>query len=244
MHLLAKESSQYSEMSVYDTTQLYGETGKYRFLQFSDDAIQGAIDLKDPKRIVLEYPRAMIHFMESDNPYFENVFVIGHGVGAIASHYKNKQFKIAEIDEKVVELSRTFFGYDKDNVTVGDGREILRKEETNAFDYIILDAFTKEGTPFHLTTVEFFGMTKEKLNSRGSLIMNLMGKAKNDKLINAIHTTLRETYAHSKAFYLPGANASDIRNIILIGSNRTIESPKEMAGFVEIELGQGHIILE
>lgn len=243
MHQLAKELSMYQEITVYDAAQLYGETGKYRFLQFSDDAIQGAIDLKDPKRIVLEYPRAIIHLMESNDPSFENAFIIGHGIGTIAGHYPDKRFTVAEIDEKVVELSRVFFNYRKDNVVVGDGRQILRNEEPNRFDYIILDAFTKEGTPFHLTTMEFFKLTKEKLGSRGSIIMNLMGKSKNDKLINAIYTTLRETYAYAKAFSLPGEDAADLRNIIVIGSNKTIDfQPRAMAGFFEIELGQGHII--
>ncbi|MBP1155708.1 spermidine synthase [Paenibacillus sp. PvR052] len=244
MHLLAKELSKCNEITVYDATQLYGEIGKYRFLQFSDDAIQGAIDLMDPKRIVLEYPRAIIQLMECNDPHFENVFIIGHGIGTIAGHYQNKRFRTAEIDEKVVELSKAFFRYKKDNVIVGDGRQILMNEEPNEFDYIILDAFTKEGTPVHLTTMEFFEMTKEKLNSRGSIIMNLMGKAKNDKLINAIHTTLRETYVYTKAFSLPGKDVSDIRNIILIGSNKNIDFPRDMAGFFEIELGQGHIILD
>ncbi|WP_376768692.1 spermidine synthase [Paenibacillus foliorum] len=245
MHLLAKEFSMFNEIAVYDTNQLYGEMGKYRFLQFSDDAMQGAIDLKDLSRIVLEYPRAIIHLMEYNNPSFENLFIIGHGIGTIASHYPDRGVTVAEIDEKVVELSKLFFKYRKDNVIVGDGRQILMNEESNSYDYIILDAFNKKGTPLHLTTTEFFEMTREKLNSRGAVIMNLMGKIKNDKLIDAIHSTFRETYVYSKAFSLPGADESDIRNIIVIGSNRTIEfQAREMAGFLEIELGQGHIIVD
>ncbi|NOU97740.1 spermidine synthase [Paenibacillus sp. LMG 31456] len=235
----------FNEIAVYDTNQLYGEMGKYRFLQFSDDAMQGAIDLKDLSRIVLEYPRAIIHLMEYNNPSFENLFIIGHGIGTIASHYPDRGVTVAEIDEKVVELSKLFFKYRKDNVIVGDGRQILMNEESNSYDYIILDAFNKKGTPLHLTTTEFFEMTREKLNSRGAVIMNLMGKIKNDKLIDAIHSTFRETYVYSKAFSLPGADESDIRNIIVIGSNRTIEfQAREMAGFLEIELGQGHIIVD
>ncbi|MFD0677294.1 MULTISPECIES: spermidine synthase [unclassified Paenibacillus] len=245
MHLLAKESSLFNEIAVYETNQLYGEMGKYRFLQFSDDAMQGAVDLKDLSRIVLEYPRAIIHLMEFNDPSFENVFVIGHGIGTIASHYPDKRFTVAEIDQKVVELSRLFFNYRKDNVVIGDGRSILMNEEPNKFDYIILDAFTKKGTPLHLTTKEFFEMTMEKLNSRGAIIINLMGKSKNDKLIDAIYTTLRETYAYSKAYGLAGTDESDIRNIIIMGSNKTIEfQAKDMAGFIEIELGNGHIIMD
>ncbi|WP_409348105.1 spermidine synthase [Paenibacillus gyeongsangnamensis] len=245
MHLLAKEYSTYHEISVYEAANFEGELGRYRWLQFSDDAVQGAIDLSNPKRIVMEYPRAMIHFMEFYRPAFDNVFVIGHGIGTIAGHYPEKRFTVAEIDGKVVELSKAFFGYEKENVMIGDGRRILSEEAPDTFDYIILDAFNKKGTPSHLTTVEFFKMTSEKLRSHGSIMMNLMGKIRNDKLINAIHTTLKEAYAYSKAFCLPGKGAFDIRNILVIGSNNAFEGqPREMAGFVEIELEQGHVIMD
>jgi spermidine synthase len=245
LHLLAKEISSFNEIAVYDTTQLYGKMGKYRLLQFSDNAIQGAIDLKDLKRVVLEYQRAIIHLMELNNPSFENVFVIGHGIGTIAGHYPGKRFTVAEIDEKVVELSKRFFRYRMDNVVVGDGRQILEKEEPNAFDYLIVDAFSNKGTPHHLTTLDFFGMTMKKLDPRGAIILNLMGKIKNDNLIDAIHTTLRETYAYSKSFFLPGADEAVTGNIIVMGSNKTIDfQAREMAGFFEIELGQGYIITD
>jgi spermidine synthase len=245
LHLLAKEFSLFNEIAVYDTNQLYGKMGKYRCLQFSDDSIQGAIDLKDPKRIVLEYQRAMIHLMELNDPSFDRAFVIGHGIGTIAGHYPDKLFTVAEIDERVVELSKLFFGYRKDNVRVGEGRRILRNEEPNAFDYIILDAFTNKGTPLHITTLEFFEMTMEKLDSQGAIIMNLMGKPKNDRLINAIHTTLRETYAYTKAFSLPAVDENDIRNLIIMGSNKTIDiQSQDTAGIYEIGLEQGHIIMD
>ncbi|AOZ93427.1 spermidine synthase [Paenibacillus crassostreae] len=243
MHQLAKVDSRHQELTVYEANHLYGKIGKYRFLQFSDHAVQGAIDLRDPKRIVLEYPRAIIHIMERNNPSFDQVFVIGHGIGTIAGHYPDKQFTVAEIDELVVELSREYFDYQRDNIVVGDGREILKSQERHRFDYIILDAFTKDGTPDHLTTLEFFEMTLEKLNSMGSIIMNLMGRTKNDKLINAIYTTLSETYSYTKAFSLPSSDFSEVKNIIVIGSHEQIHvEPYSMAGFIEIQLGQGHII--
>jgi spermidine synthase len=245
LHLLAKELSTFNEIAVYDTNQLYGKMGKFRCLQFSDDSVQGAIDLKDPERIVLEYQRAMIHLMELNDPSFDRVFVIGHGIGTIAGHYPDKLFTVAEIDERVVELSKLFFGYRKDNVRVGDGRRILRNEEPKAFDYIILDAFNNKGTPLHIITLEFFEITKEKLDSQGAIIMNLMGKPKNDRLINAIHTTLRETYAYTKAFSLPAVDEADLRNMIIMGSNKTIDiQSQDTAGIYEIGLEQGHIIMD
>jgi spermidine synthase len=183
--------------------------------------------------------------MEFNNPSFEDVFVIGHGIGTIAGHFSEKRFQVAELDMKIVELSKRYFGYRKDNVIVGDGRQILDREEPHAYDYIILDAFTDKGTPVHLTSKEFFRLTREKLDSRGSVIMNLIGKGANDKLINAIHTTLREDFAYTRSFSLPVESAADIQNVILIGRNHPIGfRARHMAGFTEIELDKGHIILD
>ena len=86
-------------------------------------------------------------------------------------------------------------------------------------------------------------MTQEKLKSGGKLIMNLMGKMKNDKLLNAIHTTLKQAYVHTQVFTLPSERTDDIRNMIVVGSDRPIEfQAKGMAGFYEIQLEDGHII--
>ncbi|MDQ8734398.1 fused MFS/spermidine synthase [Paenibacillus sp. LHD-38] len=245
MQLLVKATSGSHEISVYEANQLYGEIGKYRFLQFSDHAIQGAIDLKNPKRIVLEYPRAVIHLMERNNPAFENVFMIGHGIGTIPANDPDKRFIVAEIDERVVELSRAYFHYQMDNVRIGDGRRLLCEQERSEFDFIILDAFTEAGTPYHLTTLGFFELAKDKLNAKGSIILNLMGKVKNDKIMNAIYTTLGAAYAYAKVFSLPAEHIADIRNIIIVGSCKAIDfDHKEMAGFYEIELEEGHILMD
>lgn len=236
-------SSDNHEITVYDTTELYGEKGSFRVMQFSNNATQGAIDLNNRERILFEYPRAIIHLMEFNLPAFEDVFLIGHGVGTIAGHFAQKRFKVAEVDSEVVELSRRYFGYSPDNVVIGDGRQILEGEEPQKYDYIILDAFTAAGTPRHLISSEFFSIAHSKLNAEGYLLMNLMGKGEHDPLINAIHTTLAEEFTYIKSFTLPSEGAADIRNIIIIGGFMPIRfQARHMAGFNEIQLGQGYLI--
>lgn len=243
VNYLFKEFSHNQELQVYDTTKLFGETGNFRVMQFANAAIQGAMDLNDPKRILFEYPRAIIHLMEFNNPSFEDVFMIGHGIGSIAGHYSDKRFKIAELDDQVVELSKKFFGYSEDNVIIGDGRNTLEGEQPQNYDYIIIDAFTEKGTPHHLISNEFFKITRNKLHPHGSIIMNLMGKGNNDRLMNAIHTTLSEEYDYIQSFQLPSESATDIKNIIIMGScSPIVFHTRHMAGFIGIELGEGHII--
>ena len=245
LQILLKTFGNSHEISVYETTELYGEKGHFRVLQFSNEAIQGAMDLNDPERIVFEYPRAIIHLMTFNNHSFEDVFVIGHGIGTIPGHFSDKRFTIAELDGSVVEVSKTYFSYRKDNVIVGDGRLLLSNEEPHTYDYLVLDAFTNKGTPRHLISKQFFQIAKSKLESQGSIIMNLMGKGENDKLINAIHRTLSEEFAYTKSFSLRSERATDIQNVIIMGRNKPIGFQlRHMAGFTEFEPGQGHIIMD
>lgn len=243
MHLIAQTSSGDQKIAVYERTELYGELGKYRCLQFADGAVQGAIDLRDPSRVVLAYQRALIHLMSHNEPAFERAFVIGHGAGTIASHFADRQFKVAEIDEAIVSLSRQYFGYRLDNVTVGDGRRILEAEAPGAYDYILVDAFTAMGTPLHLASLPFFWMAAEKLGARGILFLNLIGRARGDKRIASIYETLKEAFPHVCAFYLGGHDDPGGGNFILAGAKREIGFlGPELAGFAEIELGQGHLM--
>ncbi|WP_433942942.1 spermidine synthase [Paenibacillus sp. SN-8-1] len=245
MRILFQEVQENQTITVYDTNELYGEKGSFRVLEFANEAIQGAMDLNDPERIVFEYPRAIIHLMQCIDRAFEDVFVIGQGIGAIPGHFSGKRFKVAEINETVVQLSRRYFGYNLDNIEIGDGRQILLQEAQQAYDYIILDAFTEQGTPPQLISREFFELSRDKLDSDGSLIMNLFGKGENDKLIQAIHTTLSQVYAYTHTFLLPSGKSSDIKNMIMIGSSLPIQfQGRHMAGFKEVELSSGYIITD
>ncbi|WP_274362852.1 spermidine synthase [Paenibacillus thermotolerans] len=228
---------------VYETNELYGEKGSFRVLQFADGAVQGAMDLKRPERIVLEYPRAIIHLMELNDPAFENVFMIGHGIGTIAGRYPDKHFTVAEVDEHVAEISTAYFGSRRDYVRIGDGRGLLEREASHVYDYIIVDAFTEKGTPYTLLSLQFFAMAAQKLTREGTIILNLMGRGENDGFIRAVFTTLGEVFDYTKAFSLSHGGTAETKNIIVAGSGRPIRyQAKQMAGFQEIEPGQCYII--
>ncbi|MBO9597803.1 MAG: fused MFS/spermidine synthase [Cohnella sp.] len=242
---MAKAVSRFNEIRVYETSELYGRTGRYRLMSFGDGAVQGAMDLRDPRRVVLEYQRAVIHLMDSVVPSFENAFVIGHGIGTIAAHYPNKRFVVAEIDDAIVELSKQYFGSRTDHVIIGDGRRILGEQQARSLDYVILDAFTPTGTPMHLLTLEFFETAMDKLRPEGAMILNLTGKLRNDRLIAAIYATLSETCEYVAAYALPvvGAGETDSGNVIIVGGNRPIEAQSRlMAGFAETPIERGHLI--
>ncbi|WP_379134246.1 spermidine synthase [Paenibacillus sp. sgz500958] len=243
MRILVQEKSGTHDITVYETSALYGEKGSFRVLQFANGDVQGAIDLNNPDRVVLEYPRAIIHLMQSNNPSFANAFVIGHGIGTISGYYPEKRFTTAEIDPKVVELSKQYFGYHGHEIIIGDGREILDQSGNHGYDYIILDAFTSKGMPRHLFSSEFFRVAADKLESDGALLINAIGKIGQDAQLNAIHSTLREVFPFINAFALRTGGNNEAHNIVIwAGYHPAAYQIRHMSGFKEVTLGTGHII--
>jgi len=232
MHVLAFETTPWNEITVYETNALFGHTGRFRCLRFADEAVQGAIDLREPGRIVPEYPRALIHLMERNAPGFGRAFMIGHGIGAIPSRYPANRFTVAEIDERVVELSREYFGYDRDNVVIGDGRALLEAEPPASLDVVLIDAFTKDGTPRHLTTVECFRSAGNRMRGPGLLLVNLAGRMRGDRRIASVHASLALAFRHTAAFFLPESPGRPYGNVLLAGSSLPVAFAAEgMAGF-------------
>jgi spermidine synthase len=227
-----------------DTNQYEGETGSFRILQFSEQLIQGAVDLNDPQRILFPYVAAKIELMEHYNPAFKDVFMIGHGVGSLAKNYINsdKRFKVAEIDPEVVKVSKEYFGYPSDNIIVSDGRRLLQNEPDKQYDFILLDAFSADSIPFHLTTNEFFRIARAKLKPDGYIIANVIGTIKGDQLINSMFRTLKEQYAFVSA-YTPDPHSDDSQNILLVASALQLDSPS-LSLFQEVKLEAGELITD
>ena len=232
MHVIAREATPWNEITVYETGALFGMTGRFRCLKFADEAVQGAIDLKHPGRIVLEYPRALLHLLERNAPDLARAFMIGHGIGTIPSRYPAGAFTVAEIDGRVAAISREYFGYPWDNVVIGDGRALLEAEPPGSLDAVLIDAFTKDGTPFHLTTIECFEAAADRMRGPGLLLLNLTGRVRGDRRIASVHAALAMAFRHTAAFFLPASPGRPHGNVLLAGSGRPISfTPDRMAGF-------------
>ncbi|WP_336786435.1 fused MFS/spermidine synthase [Paenibacillus sp. MMO-177] len=128
---------------------------------------------------------------------------------------------------------------------MGDGRKILEDEEAETYDGIIVDAFTDSGVPRHLTTDRFFAAAADKLEAGGTIVLNVTGKGPSDRLIGALHATLRESFSHVSASMLPADRASEARNVLLAGRNGRIDyRVRDMAGFVSFDPAPGHVIMD
>lgn len=237
MHIVWERKPPGPPLVVYETTTLYGARGRFRVMAFTEEAVQGAIDLDDPDRIVLEYQQAMLHLMETTDPTFEDVFLIGHGAGTMPGRLQGKRLRIAELDEDVANLSASRFGYRGARPTVGDGRLLLEREAPQSLDFVVVDAFDARGVAEGFLSADFFRLAREKLDERGAVLLNVTGRGERDLFASAGFAALRDEFAYAKAFVLPASSLAEPRNLLLVGGSSPIRyRSKRMAGFIELEL--------
>jgi spermidine synthase len=101
----------------------------------------------------------------------------------------------AELDPEIITAGRRWFDMNQPNLraVAGDGRRFLQ-EGTDLCDVIAVDAYRPPYIPFHLTTVEFFTLARERLAADGVVAVNV-GRTHTDySLVDAIAATMGQVF--------------------------------------------------
>jgi spermidine synthase len=135
------------------------------------------------------------------------IAIIGLAAGTTARQatavYGNIPIDGYEIDPKIVEVGRKYFGMTMPNLNVHltDGRWGLEHSH-QLYDIIAIDAYRPPYIPPNLTTREFFQICADHLTPNGVLVVNI-GRAPGDRrLINDLGATILTV--------LPSAHVMDI----------------------------------
>ena len=135
----------------------------------------------------------------------ERVLIIGLAGGTSARQLTAAYGAIpidgVEIDPKVVDLGRQYFGMTEPNlrVIVSDGRYALAHEQQR-YDLILVDAYFRHYIPFHLTTREFFAACRDRLTPHGVVAVNVA----NQRLMPGITGTMRDVFPGVQQETVPG----------------------------------------
>lgn len=103
---------------------------------------------------------------------------IGLGTGAIAAlGGPSDRFVFYELDPQAETLARRWFTYldDQDEVRLGDARLVLASEDST-YDALLVDAFSGDGIPTHLLTVEAFQLYLDHLAADGVLVLHISNR--------------------------------------------------------------------
>ncbi len=108
------------------------------------------------------------------------------------------RFTGVEIDGKVIEVARAWFGLDElpINVVEQDARTFLRGTD-EMYDAIMIDAYAVQlYIPSHLVTEEFFRLVRERLREGGFVAMNVNASSSEAPLLVGITNTLAGIFPH------------------------------------------------
>ena len=126
----------------------------------------------------------------------ERMLVIGNAGGTVARAYGELYPEVeivgVEIDPEVTDAGRRFLGLDENpklEVVDADGRPFLELTDEE-WDVIVVDAYRQPYIPFYLATREFFALAREHLRPGGVLALNVGVVPGDDRLPEAIGSTL------------------------------------------------------
>jgi len=191
------------------TGQVYETESAYNYIQVLEFDGTRYLRLNEGQGIHSEYNPDTLNYggpwqQFLSGPFFyadrepasvSRVAVVGLAAGTTARQsaavFPNVVIDGWEIDPKIVEVGRTYFGMDMPNlnVYVQDGRWGL-EQSTEKYDLIIVDAYRPPYIPPHLVTQEFFQIAADHLTDQGVLAINV-GRAPGDRrLIDGLATTI------------------------------------------------------
>lgn len=213
--LLAVETP-YHHMSIV-------QTGSSRQMIFGNPGFRGpqsTIDLRNLNYHVAEYTHLMFAGLLFAPPP-KRVCVIGVGGGVIPRAMElcapGVKIDAVDIDPAVIHAAvKYFYWRPSKNVRVfgQDGRSFINWSVVNGqppYDWIVLDAYSEDYVPFHLTTLEFFHTLSRILAPGGIVTANV---SISDDLYGCEARTLNAVFGNVTAFV--GHRSA---NIILVSQN-------------------------
>ncbi|HAH06335.1 MAG TPA: hypothetical protein DCM05_07370 [Elusimicrobia bacterium] len=134
-------------------------------------------------------------------PEGTRALLVGLGGGSLVDRYRRYygiETDAVEIDGKVVEVARDWFGFEPSGeVRLEDGRRALERPGPG-YDFIVVDAFNGDQHPIHLFTREAFEAAARRLKPEGVLSLNVIGFALGAKadLRRSVERTLKASFRH------------------------------------------------
>ncbi|MFB6142476.1 MAG: spermidine synthase [Halorientalis sp.] len=206
-----------------------------------------AMDLDDPTRHVFEYTRYFhLPLLFTDGDAWDRparadshagsvdrvLFVGGGGFTGprrFLAEYENVTVDVVEIDPAVVRVAREYFRVPDSprlNVHTMDGRRYLRTTN-RTYDLVVLDAYRKDKVPFHLTTVEFMRLVRERLDEDGLLLVNLISARSGPaaQFYRAEYRTMDAAFEQVYSF--PTNDANVVQNIELVATTSSERLTRE-----------------
>lgn len=216
--LFSNSALKISSGQVYETESEYNyiqvqQVNGFTLLRLNDG--QGIHSIYHPDTLFYNGPWEQFlvgpYFYENRSPDdIQRMAIIGLAAGtaarqATAVYGDDLQIDGFEIDGKIVDVGREYFGMDLPNlnVIVGDGRLGLDRSQAR-YDIIAIDAYRPPYIPPHMTTLEFFEICASHLTENGVLTLNVGSTPGDRRLIDGLATTMAQIFPSIHIMDIPG----------------------------------------
>ena len=185
----------YETESAYQYIQVLQRPDGSRVLRLNEGIVNHSVWRADTVLTGGEWDMFLVVPPLLDHPP-ETMLVIGNAGGttarAFGELYPGVQIDGVEIDPKVTEAGRRWFGLDDNprlHVITADGRPYLAGTDKR-YDLIAVDAYHQPYIPFYLATEEFFRLVRDHLSPGGAVALNVAAVPGDERLSDALGTTL------------------------------------------------------
>ncbi|MEM2198695.1 MAG: fused MFS/spermidine synthase [Nitrososphaerota archaeon] len=195
------------------------------------------MSLEDPYDLVFRYTK-LFEVVLAINRGGESVLFIGGG-GFSGPKYFLKNFpniivEVVEIDPVVIEAAKSYFNVPDDPRLVihnDDGRVFLQRVDRQ-FDAIIIDAYAKTYVPYHMLTLEFFRLVRDRLERGGVVVSNMIASVTGDTSEILWSTVKTMSLVFPKIYVVKASEqaAPLVQNIILVAC---VEKDCDLLGSLE-----------
>ncbi|MBK8064866.1 MAG: fused MFS/spermidine synthase [Betaproteobacteria bacterium] len=168
------------------------------------------------------------------------VGVIGLGVGTLAAYgRKGDVYRFYDINQAVVDVARTKFGYLADSeatleMVLGDARLNLEREPAQRFDILAVDAFSSDSIPVHLITREALGVYLRHMKPDGIIAFHVSNRFLD--LAPVVARLAKEHGAAARMVYEKDSDDSTQSDWVLVARDaKALEAPGIKEASLSIE---------
>lgn len=126
----------------------------------------------DPRSLVFEYMKWVVAAVEEVGVGKRNLVHLGGGALTLPRYFAESDNTVVELDGKLVELVRDWFGLPRADIRITDARSFVREMPDASADVIIRDAFDGFTAPESLRTIDFYRECRRGLVEGGLYVAN------------------------------------------------------------------------
>ncbi|MFW6161686.1 MAG: fused MFS/spermidine synthase [Planctomycetota bacterium] len=155
-----------------------------------------------------------------DDPREAKGLLIGLAGGLIATVLRQHGMEVesVELDPALIRIARESFWF-RGPAVAADGRRFL-EDCTERYDFCIIDTYSGDTFPFHLTSLEAFQAARDVLADDGILAVNFIGSPTGLAFASAYHT-VGQVFPHVRAIQSEAGDS--VQPIVIFASAEPIQ---------------------